>query len=634
MKKYFLFLIFVVCSSLLDAKDDPKYPVSAIPENLKQGMYAVVREDFARFEILAVNKSRYYVHKVVTILNEKGKDYASESIGYDKMEKVNSISAYVYDAQGLLIKKLKSNEIIDRSSYDGFSLYSDNRVKLIDLSQAVYPYTVEIEYETEMKYLYLIPAFHLYSDDEVSIQKTSYEVHYPTALKPRYKLVMIEEPKKETRGDIEIIKWSFENIKPEKFETYISDNTIPKVILAPNNFEYGGYTGSMGSWNTVGKWQVLLNEGRGILPEATKQKAKEITKGLTSAESKAKTLYEYLQSRTRYVSIQLGVGGLQPFPATVVDETSYGDCKALSNYMVALLKEVGVKGYYTEIYAGENDRPIPSDFTIPRFNHVIVSVPNGKDTLWMECTSQTKPFGYMGSFTGNRWALMVTEEGGKLVRTPKLKTEQNSQNQKADVFLSKDGNAKAKIVTSYSGLQYENNGLDFQVNSQHDDQKKWLQENISIPSFELGSFSMVNKKDKVPTAIVSADLTLNRYASVSGKRVFLTPNLMNRSSYIPPKTENRKNNVFIKSSFIDVDSITYHIPEEIYPEFIPQPVKISNRYGEYEATFKFDNGKLLYIRKLKRVPGEFPANSYNELIDFHKSINKADNTKIVFLSKT
>jgi transglutaminase-like putative cysteine protease len=633
MKKYSLFLIFVVCSSLLDAKDDPKYPVSSIPENLKQGVYAVVREDFARFEILAVNKSRYYVHKVITILNEKGKDYASEAIGYDKMEKVNSISAYVYDAQGSLIKKLKNNEIIDRSSYDGFSLYSDNRVKLIDLSQAVYPYTVEIEYETEMKYLYFIPSFSLYNDDEVAIQKKAYEVLYPLNLKPRYKLTLIEEPKKETSGNIEKIKWQFENFKPEKFERFSPTRMIPSVILAPTEFEYDGYKGSMESWASLGKWQTVLNQGRNILPEATKQKVREITKGLNSTESKARALYEYLQNKTRYVSIQEGVGGWQPFPAQTVDETGYGDCKALSNYLVALLKEAGVKGYYTKIRAGDNEFDI-LDFPSQQTNHVITSVPNGKDTLWLECTSQTNPFGYSGNFTGDRYALMITEEGGKLVRTPKLKTEQNLQHRKGEVFLDKTGNAKAKVTTSFSGLQYENDKLDFAINYQHEDQKKWLQENISIPSFELGSFSMENNKDKVPTAIVNVDLILNRYASVSGKRVFLTPNLMNRSSYIPPKTENRKNNVFIKSSFVDVDSITYHIPEEIYPEFVPQPVKISNRFGEYEATFKFDNGKLLYIRKLKRVPGEFPANSYNELIDFHKSINKADNTKIVFLNKT
>ena len=32
--------------------------------------------------------------------------------------------------------------------------------------------------------------------------------------------------------------------------------------------------------------------------------------------------------------------------------------------------------------------------------------------------------------------------------------------------------------------------------------------------------------------------------------------------------------------------------------------------------------------------GEFPPESYNELIEFYKSINKADNIKLVFLNKT
>ena len=629
-----LFFINLFCLLSLDAQGKPKYPVNAIPENLKVGMYAVVREDFSRFEILAINKSRIYVHKAITILNEKGKNYASETIGYDKIEKIISFSAYVYDAQGELIKKLKNNEVVDRSAFDGISLFTDNRVKSFDLSQNTYPYTIEFEYETEMKYLYSIPSFIFYTDDEVSIQTKTYEVIYPMALKPRYKLNLVDEPKRELIGDSEKLIWKAEKFVPEKFESYSSGRLIPSVILAPNEFEYDGYKGSMKTWTDLGKWQNTLNEGRGILNDATKQKVKEIVKNYSTVELKAKALYEYLQSKTRYVSIQRGIGGFQPFEASLVDQTSYGDCKALSNYMVSLLKEAGIKSYYTLIYGGRTDRPVPKDFPIDYFNHIVVSVPNGRDTLWMECTSQTTPFGYMGKFTGDRWALMITEEGGKLVKTPIPKTEQNVQLQKANVSLDKLGNAKAKVSTSYSGLQYENNGLDFKINSQVDDQKKWLQETISIPSFEVGAFSFINKKDKVPTAIVNVELVLNRFAAVSGKRIFLTPNIMNRSTHIPPKVENRKNPIYQKSSFIDIDSITYTIPEDIYPEFIPTPTKISNQYGEYESFVKFDQGKLLYVRKLKMKPGEFPASTYNEMVDFYKSINKADNTKLVFLSKT
>ena len=109
---------------------------------------------------------------------------------------------------------------------------------------------------------------------------------------------------------------------------------------------------------------------------------------------------------------------------------------------------------------------------------------------------------------------------------------------------------------------------------------------------------------------------------------------MNRSTYIPEKVENRKTDVVRRSTFIDLDTINYTIPDEIYPEFLPEPVKIKSRFGEYDASYKLEQGKLVYIRRLKMNKGEFPPESYTELIEFYRSLNKADNIKLVFLNKT
>ncbi|MCA4898702.1 MAG: DUF3857 domain-containing transglutaminase family protein [Cytophagales bacterium] len=626
--------LFFVATNFCQAKDEPKYPVSQIPEELKKGMYAVVRESHERFEILSVKQSRYYLHKVITIFNGEARRYAEEYIGYDKMEKINFINAKVYNAQGDLIKKLKSNEIADRSAFDGFSLFSDNRLKEFDLAQVQYPYTVDIEYEVEKNYLYSIPSFELYFDDEVSLQLTTFEISYPQHLKPKYKLFQLAEPKKEANGGNEKLSWRYENVMPEKFEPYMPAQVIPSVIFSPSQFEYAGYAGNMTTWQELGKWQILLNEGRGLLPEQTRSKVRELTKNLPTADAKAKALYEYLQNKTRYVSIQRGIGGFQPFDATTVDKTGYGDCKALSNYMVALLNEAGLKGYYTQIYAGDNNRPIPKDFTIDYFNHIIVAMPNGKDTLWMECTSQAAPFGYLGKFTGNRYALMVTETGGALVRTPRYDQNKNQQVTYANVTLDAQGNAKATVKAKYTGLQFENGNLDYYTSPSTEEQRKWLEKNVHIPSFEIAAFSIQSKKEKIPSAEVSIELNLNRFSSVSGKRLFLTPNLMNRSTYVPEKLEKRKYTVNRTMPYIDLDSITYSIPDVLYPEFTPQPTKVTSRFGEYESLVKFDQGKLIYVRRLKMNSGEFPAESYNELIDFYKTINKADNLKLVFLNKT
>lgn len=625
----------IMITVVANAKDI-KYPVSAIPEALKQNVSAVIREDETIFRINSQKSSTVHIHMVVTILNPNAKDYATKVIGYDKSRKIKDLRAAVYDAQGETIRKLKSVEIVDRSYYDGMSLFTDNRLKAFDLSQSYYPYTVEVEYDIDYDYLFAIDGSYAGSTT-ASVQHFKYQLIYPTGLKPRYKAYNIDTPPvvAPAGAGTESMTWTIENIAPLKIEPMSSpEKYLQHIEAAPNAFEYDGYVGNMSKWEDFGKWHSLLNDGRDVLPEATRAKVKELTEGLKTREEKVKVLYEYMQSKTRYVSIQLGIGGLRPFDASTVDKTGYGDCKALSNYMVTLLKESGIKGYYAIIHAGRGEPEIDASFPSMQSNHVIVAVPNETDTLWLECTSQTVPFGYMGEFTDDRYALLVTEAGGKLVKTPRYPTEINKQITVADVDLDAMGNAKAKVVTDYSGLQYENGGLSFVLNNSADEQKKWIQKNIKIPSFDVGQFSLTNKKEKIPTAVVKMDLTLNKYASVSNKRIFVTPNLLNRSTFIPEKVENRKTPFILKTGYTDLDTIRYHIPESIYPEFLPANSKFESRFGIYESGFKLEQGSLIYFRKMIRKEGEFPAESYQELIDFYKNINKADNTKLVFLSKT
>jgi hypothetical protein len=259
-------------------------------------------------------------------------------------------------------------------------------------------------------------------------------------------------------------------------------------------------------------------------------------------------------------------------------------------------------------------------------------VPNGKDTLWLECTSQTKPFGYMGTFTGDRKALLITDTGGKIVSTSRYPAHINIRSRSGDVYVDISGNATAKITSNYSGIKYD--VVSSVLSDQYDNQKKWVLDHTEIPSFDLVNFSFTNNKAKIPSAALNIELRLNRLASVSGKRLFISPNLMSKSSYTPEKQTERKTDIVVKWGSTNLDTIRYHIPENIYPEFLPEPVKITSRFGEYEASFKVEQGNVVYQRTLRVNDGRFPPDSYKEFSDFYRSINKADNVKIVFLNKT
>lgn len=634
MMKHILTLSFLLAIHFVIGKESPRYPVSAIPEELKKGAYAVVREDAMTFTILSKSTANLKVHMVVTIFNDKGKHFARETVFYDNLRKVTSLKAQVLDANGAVIKRLKSNEIQDQSAFEG--LYDDTRVKIADLVQGRYPYTVEFEYEVAYKFLYDIQGSAINPYEDVSVQKASYQLIYPESLAPRYKTYNVDkEPWIQKTNDVVMLQWTFENIKAKKFEPY-SDymKTITRIEAAPSVFEFEGYAGTMQSWDEYGKWIASLNRGRNILPEETKAKVREIVAKLEKREDKIRALYEYMQNKTRYVSIQLGIGGFQPFEASVVDRTGYGDCKALSNYMLALLETVDIKGHYALIMAGEDTPALETDFPSSQFNHAIVAVPNGADTIWLECTSQTNPFGYQGTFTGDRKALLIRDNGAAIVRTTRYPAEVNTQSTSALVKVKPTGQAVASVKRVYSGLQYENGNLNFYINGEYDDQKKWIQHYLDIPSFDLTSFTMTNQKSKIPSATITAELKMDRFATISGKRIFLTPNLMNRNSSVPEKVEDRTTDIVTEFAYVDFDTVRYELPEGIYPEFLPEDVTITSRFGEYEAKYKVDAGRLVYTRKLKMNKGQFPASSYQELIDFYRGVSKADNMKMVFMSKT
>jgi transglutaminase-like putative cysteine protease len=629
-------LLAVAPAFCFPPKETPKYPVSSIPSDMKLNMNAVYWQDKIEFEILAKNRAFFRVANVITILNPNAKDLAQVVVVYDRLSKVTNLKGTIYNAQGEVVKKFKPSDIYDRSDFDGVTVFSDTRYKLLDMSHGAYPYTVEYEYEVDYRKLFWIPDFAVTNTDKVSSMHVEYTMIYPKDLKPRANINKIDiQPDIRQLGDnIEAASWRFQNVKPVEDEPYSRHkDLIPGIDFAPSSFEFDGYAGNMETWNLFGSWVKSLNTGRDNLPEATKQTVRALANEFSDPHEKVRALYQYMQGKTRYVSIQLGIGGYQPFDATVVDVNGYGDCKALSNYMVTLLQTVGIKAHYVLVQAGK--RPwMNTNFPSSQFNHAIVCVPMKTDTVWLECTSQTNPFGYMGSFTGNRKALAIVDNGAVVVRTPVYSEKENLQLRNADVVVDANGNATAKIATVYKGIQYENGGLHSVLDNDAEGQKKWVMKNTDIPTFDLKSFSITYDKNTLPSANVNLNIVLNNFATVSGKRLFLTPNLMNRYSSIPPKIEDRKTPVVLNMAYTDIDTIRYKVPEEIYPEYLPEPVKLESRFGKYEASYSIDQGEIIYSRKFIMKSGEFPVATYAELTNFLQSVSRADKIKIVFLNKT
>ncbi|MEQ6167676.1 DUF3857 domain-containing protein [Ekhidna sp. MALMAid0563] len=630
------FLSIIASLLIFHLVQSQNYSVENLPENLKNGSDAVVRFSEGEFEILSIDKAKYRTKAVITILNKDGNHNAAIGVFYDKLISVNNFSAFKYDASGKRIFKAKNSDFVDQAITTGVNFYDDNRIIGIDMRQDEFPYSIEYEYELTFKYLYFIPKWYFHSGISEAVEFSRYSIISPEDLKPRQQSVNTDNPEESYEEGKLIWEWERSNLKAINPEPYgLSFKELaPHVIVSPSKFEFDGYRGDLSTWDGFAKWQNILNEGRSEIPQETADYIKKATHNL-SDEEKVKVIYEYLQSKTRYVSIQLGIGGFQPFPAKFVDDVGYGDCKALSFYTKSLLQEVGIESDYTLVYGGDNPPIINKDFPSPAyFNHVILNVPLAEDTIWLECTSQTNPFGYLGSFTGNRDALVISNEGGSIVRTPKYDLKENQRISNVEVKINELGNASLKIKNQYKGLEYEYGNLNFYVNYGKDRQKKWIQNSIDIPSFSIDYFEFIHNKD-IPSIELKTSLSANKLVSKSGTRYFLQPNIINKNKWIPNKNNNRTQDIIEDHAYWEIDTVIYELPEQHTVEAFFDPIEISSEFGEYYAEIKKgDDGKIIYLRTYKQFDGVFPNTSYENYINFHKQIVRADKKRISFKKKT
>lgn len=633
-----LFALFISLAAVATEKDrdDPKYPVRDIDATLLENAHAVVRKRDVYFTVEDRGKTIFREHRVITILNEKAKGLAYIVERYDPLTEINDFEAIVYNNEGIEIDKLRKSDIKDESMVTGAALYQDARIQYADMTQPDYPYTVEFITEREVDKYYETPDFNPLFRENISIESSSLTLKGPEELIPRFRAFNFDvDPEETIIPDGISLRWEVSNLKAVEREP-LSEGLrafVPFVETAPSIFEYDGYAGDMNSWENFGRWIWKLNEGRGDLPESVIQEVRRLTEGLSDRE-KAKVVYEYMQNRTRYVNISMGIGALQPFEASVVNSVGYGDCKALSNYTITLLKAVGLDAHYVLIWGGSGAKKLDPDFPVHAFNHAIVNIPMENDTVWLECTSQTKPFDYMGTFTGDRQALMITEEGGVIVKTPDYSHDDNQRIRNIKVIFDEVGNAKAVASSRYKGLHYDLQGLSFYLNSGEKDQKDWILENTEISNLDLKTFHMENLKASVPTAVVDLTVEVNRYASKTGKRFYFVPNLMSQVEANYKQVEDRKTRFISEHDLTFIDTVEYSFSSGYQLEYLPEPVQIESAFGRYETRAEFIQGKLIYYRRLEVFSGEYPPDKYDDFIEFAKEVESQDKTKVVFTTKT
>jgi hypothetical protein len=319
-----------------------------------------------------------------------------------------------------------------------------------------------------------------------------------------------------------------------------------------------------------------------------------------------------------------------------VAEKGYGDCKALTNFAISLLKLANITAYPVLIRAGDDQLLQDTDISRMTFNHVIACVPIEKDTIWLECTSQDNPFGYQGDFTGNRKGLLIKPENGGLINTIQYRPDQNLIQRSANISVSESGDANIKVNTKYTGIQHENRANVYKTKSPQE-QIDWLTARYTIPNIQIVAHTNKLNKLKIPELIEDIEIYSGKLGTITGKRLFLKPNLFANNIDPPTLDSTRVTELYLNPNslnFVDIDSLSFELPSSYSIEAMPKDLALNYKFGTFNTSYKMVANKLIYSRKWKLIGGNYPKTEFNNWVDFLKKIGSSDKQKVVLVKKT
>lgn len=605
--------------------------VLSIPDSLKESANAVIRNHQCNVEITSRRAFKVSEKKVITVLNELGNRCVDASEYYDNSTSVKEIEAIIYDALGNEVKKIRKKDFRTNSLSEG-SVVTDGRIIYLDYTPVQYPYTVVYNSEVVSSNTAFLPKWLPVTDYYLSVMKSQMNVRNLSASKLRTKEKNFSSVIAKSESN-QLLSYSCLNAKALRKEDLAPSivKVVPTVLFALNEFHLEGVDGAASDWSSFGKWMYeTLLQGTDELTEETKIKIHSLVGSETDPIKKAEIVYDFVQKNTRYVSIQLGIGGWKPMPAKDVARLGYGDCKALSNYTRALLKEVNVPSYYTIVYGNEGSKvDIEPDFAALQGNHAILGVPSEGEIKWLECTSQVQPFGFQGSFTDSRNVLIVGQDKSEIVKTKTFTENDNIQQTMAKLVLDLNGSLHCTVDKKATGLQYDDR---FQIEnlSKEELENFYKKQFDNFGTMKIEEMKVVNDRTSV---VLTEKLVFSAANFVNLAPVTLfSLNPLHPFASLPSRYKNRKQPFEISRGNKFVDSLTLVLPLGYRIDALPGSVELATQFGLYKLQIQQQqNGEITLKRELTLYAGTFESSKYEEYRKFRESILKNENLKVAIV---
>ena len=625
MKRLSIYILTLWQSIVLLHSQTAGYSIEAIADTLKKDAHSVVHEYRADISIHTVEEGEGTFRKVITVMDKEGLNHADFVCFADKFRTLGSFKGEVVDASGQRVLTIKKSELKSSSLSEG--LASDDKTYFYECPYEKYPFTVVYEWDMKYRHGFLaFPAFVPVEEFNQSLVSAQYKLSVPLDMEIAYRTNFPSKPVVSQEKDAVVHEWKWSGICTIERETLGPSLTqlVPILYIKPLEFSYDKYIGKQSSWQELAAWHHSLLQGRDILNEEQIRQIRDLVKDLDNDYDKVKKLYTHMGERMRYVSIQLGIGGLQPMSAAETMLMGFGDCKALSHYLKVMLQTVGIPSDYVII--STIHRNLYADYpNVQQMDHVILKVPLKERTLWLECTNPFIPFGYIHSNIAGHEALVIHSEGGSIERLPHYADSLHTQNYRIEVALTDTPQTLVQVERISSLSQYEDNMS--MLRKKADDRKDRIRKNIQLNRATIGEVEVVEKSDSLPTLTERYTLQ-GMYGNKNGNRLFVPVNPFRQEPFRLSNKE-RKYDIHIGYGYSDNDVIKLVVPEGYQIETLPKDVSMICPFGHIRSSVVVQENEIIITQSLYVKKGVYSVSRIEEFRAFSETIKKVYGGKII-----
>jgi len=612
--------------------------VSAPLPKVDEKTEAVLLYSETVLNVQANGKIKSMERRAYKILRPGGKGYGTVRADFDSETRITSMHGWCIPAQG------KDYEVKDKDAVEtalfgvmNGELVSDMRTKLLQIPASDPGNIVGYEIEHEDR-PYVLQDQWMFQDT-IPVR----EARYTLQLAPgwEYKAVWLnhEEVKPTSVGNNQW-QWVVSDMKAIQPE-----NSMPSwkgvagqmvVSLFPTG---GGANKGFADWNEMGRWENGLAIGRREASPEMKQKVAMLTASSPTPLEKMHALAQFVQRDIRYVAIQLGIGGWQPHPAPEIFVHRYGDCKDKATLMSTMLKEIGVESYYFSVNTTRG-AVTPATPAVRWFNHEILAVrlpgdvkdsslvavlehPKLGRLLIFDPTDEWTPFGQLRGELQSNYGLLVTQDGGELLKLPQLPTSRSGVQRTAKLKLSTNGTLSGDFVETRLGDAGLWQRMTLKSVTKEADKIKPIETIVShsLSTFQITKASVSNLNLTDQPFGYQYSLVAENYAKNAGNLLLVRPRVLgSKSSDLLETKEPRKYAVEFDGPSRDTDTFEIALPAGYEVDDLPPPVDADYGFASYHSKTEVNGNTLKYTRTFEVKELSVPLNKVEELKKLYRII--------------